>query len=97
MCCVSGQFTAPPTTQQTGDMDPLLRNPHQTFNGVKRMLKDQAHHVQLATADAHIGNDHLAHQLRQQLEAWWRQMLKLASTCLDRCELVMGGGGCQRG
>jgi hypothetical protein len=64
---VSSQFTAPPTIQQTDDMDPLLRNPHQTFNGVARMLKDQAHHVQLATADVHIGDNPLAHQLRQQL------------------------------
>jgi hypothetical protein len=81
---VSSQLTAPPTIQQTGDMDPLLHralgDPHQTFNVVARTLKDQAHHVQLATADVHIGDDHLAHQLRQQLEAWWRQMRELAST-----------------
>ena len=57
----------------------LLRNPHQTFNGVAGMLKDQAHHVQLATADVYIGDDMPAQRLQQQLQDWWRQMHRLAA------------------
>jgi hypothetical protein len=43
------------------------------------MLKDQAHHVHLATADVYIGDDMPAQRLQQQLQDWWRQMHQLAA------------------
>lgn len=72
----TGNYT-PPTLGQK-DANPLLRNPHQTFNLVARGLKDQAQHVQLATADTDLGQDAPAAQLREQLQGWWRKMQKLA-------------------
>lgn len=51
----ANKFAAPPSIRSPHE--PLLQTPHQTFNRVALMLKDQAHHVQLATADSPLGND----------------------------------------
>jgi hypothetical protein len=75
----AAKFQTPPDVPDEARHNALLRNPHQTFNGVARMLKDQAHHVQLATADVYIGDDAPAQRLQQQLQDWWKQMHKLAA------------------
>ena len=75
----AAKFQAPPDVPDEARHNALLRNPHQTFNGVARMLKDQAHHVHIATADVHIGDDMPAQRLQQQLQDWWRQMHQLAA------------------
>jgi len=72
------KFVAPPSIRSPHE--PLLQNPHQTYNGVARMLKDQAHHVQLAAADTHLGDDVPAQRLKQQLQDWWQQMHRLSAS-----------------